>query len=266
MDDLIIQGGASVSTTSTMAIAGDLTATGTLTASAGTISLSGTGKSIAGAGALQFFALNVPGTITLARDQFISSNLNVAGSLLATAGTTTFNGTTTLSGTASLFNVTLPATRTLTMGTSSHMQIAGAVTSAGTFNTSSNFPNTVTYNGTGAPTLIFSNFYHLIASNGNVKTPSAGTTINGNFTIGAGTTFFGGTFSHSLSGNWANSGTFTPNTSTFTMTGNLDATMSGASTFNNLTINKGTSNNVTLLNNMTTLNLDVSVGKMFTGS
>jgi len=264
LDDLIISGGASVGTTSTMTVAGDLTATGTLTASAGTISLSGTGKTVAGTGAIQFFALSVPGAITLARDQSISSNLSVPGSFTASAGTTTFNGTTALSGTANLFNIAIPAT--LTMGTSSTLGIAGTVSNSGTFNATNNIPNTVNYNGTGAQALVLTAFSNLILSNGNTKTPTADLTINGNLTIGATTTFNASTFSYALAGNLTNSGTFTPGTSTFTMSGNSDATITGATTFNNFIVNKGVGNKVTLNNNVITLNIDVAAGSLRTGS
>ena len=266
LDDLIIGTGGSISTTSTMSIAGDLTATGTFTCSGGTIGLTGAGKILSGTGALQFFALNVSGTITTARNQSIASNLSVTGSLTGTANTTTFNGTSTLSGTANLFNVTVAGASSLTMGTGASLGIAGAVSSPGSFNPTSNVPNTVIYNSSGAQTLVFTTFHNLILSNGNVKTPSAATSINGDLTIGAGTVFTGVSYLHTLGGNWINNGTFTSSTSTFTFTGNSDATITGTTTFNNLTVNKGFANKVTLNNNVTALNLTMTAGRMFTGS
>ncbi len=266
LDDLIVGGGGSVSTASTMTIAGDLTATGTFTASAGTISLTGTSKNILGVGSLQFFALNIPGTISTARDQSISSNLSIAGSLTASAGTTTFNGTSTLSGTANLFSTTISAASSLTMGTSATLGIANTVTLSGTFDATSNVPNTVNYNGTGAQALVLTTFSNLIVSNGNTKTPPSGLTINGNFTIGAATTFDASTFSHTVGGNWTNAGTFTAGTSTVTFTGNTDVTLTGATTFNDLTINKGAANKLTLANNIVALNVDMNAGSMQTGT
>ncbi|MGE0590568.1 MAG: beta strand repeat-containing protein, partial [Cyclobacteriaceae bacterium] len=62
-DDLTIASG-SVSTSSSFVLAGNLITTGSLTASSGTISLTGSGKTLSGAGALQFSTLNVPGTIS----------------------------------------------------------------------------------------------------------------------------------------------------------------------------------------------------------
>jgi fibronectin-binding autotransporter adhesin len=62
-------------------------------------------------------------------------------------------------------------------------------------------------------------------------------TISGNVSIGSGTTFNASSFSHSVSGNWTNDGTFTGSTSTITL-GGPTTVISGSGThnFNNLTI------------------------------
>lgn len=64
-------------------------------------------------------------------------------------------------------------------------------------------------------------------------------TVNGNFTLGSGTTFSAASFSHSVKGGFANSGTFNGNTSTFTFNGTGAQVISGSSatTFTALTIN-----------------------------
>ncbi|MGE0590682.1 MAG: T9SS type A sorting domain-containing protein, partial [Cyclobacteriaceae bacterium] len=189
------------------------------------------------------------------------------GSFTASAGQVSFNGTSTFSGTANLFNVSLGGGNTLTMGTSAVLGIAGTVTSSGTFNPSTNVPNTVNYNGAGAQSTVFTTFNNLTLSNGNTKTPSAGLTVGGNLTIGAATTFAGGTFTHSVSGNWVNNGTFTASTSTVQFVGSTDTSLTGATTFNNLTINKGSAANVlTLANNISAANVAMTQGKMLTGS
>lgn len=268
LDDLTIASG-SVSTSSSFVLVGNLITTGTLTASGGTISMVGSGKTISGAGALQFSTLNVPGTISTAKNFSISSNFSVgaSGSFTASAGQVSFNGTSTFSGTANLFNVSLGGGNTLTMGTSAVLGIAGTVTSSGTFNPSTNVPNTVNYNGTGAQATVFTTFNNLTLSNGNTKTPSAGLTVGGDLTIGAGTTFTGGTFTHAVSGNWVNNGTFTSGTSTVQFTGSNDSHLTGATTFNNLTINKGSAANVlTLANNISAANVAMTQGKMLTGA
>ena len=60
-------------------------------------------------------------------------------------------------------------------------------------------------------------------------------TIGGNVTLSSGTSFDAGSFSHTLKGNWSNTGTFNAGTSTVTLNGASAQTMSG-STFNNLSV------------------------------
>ena len=62
--------------------------------------------------------------------------------------------------------------------------------------------------------------------------------MNGNFTLGSGTTFSAATFGHTVKGNFSNSGTFNASTSTFTLNGSSAQTIGGsnATTFNALTI------------------------------
>jgi fibronectin-binding autotransporter adhesin len=61
--------------------------------------------------------------------------------------------------------------------------------------------------------------------------------VNGNVTIGSNTIFNASSYSHTIAGNWSNSGTFTGATSTITFNGVLAQTLTGTTTFNNLTIN-----------------------------
>jgi hypothetical protein len=70
-------------------------------------------------------------------------------------------------------------------------------------------------------------------------TAAAALTVNGNFTLGSGSTFGAASFSHIVKGNFSNSGTFTGGTSTFTLNGTGTQTIGGSNstTFNNLTIN-----------------------------
>ncbi len=72
-------------------------------------------------------------------------------------------------------------------------------------------------------------------------TAAAAMTVNGDFTIGNGCTFGAGSYTHNLGGNFANNGTFTASTSTMNFTGAASTAISGSSTttFNDLTVNKG---------------------------
>ncbi len=86
-------------------------------------------------------------------------------------------------------------------------------------------------------------------------------------TIGSGATFAGSTFTHSLYGNWSNSGAFTANTSTIELLGSSNITITGATTFNVLTINKSSSaNTVTLNNNIQVATINMTNGRLLTGS
>src|SRR5262249_17429723 len=67
-------------------------------------------------------------------------------------------------------------------------------------------------------------------------TAAAAITVRGNAVLGASTTFNGGSFTHSVGGNWSNDGTFTGATSSITFSG-PGALLSGAgaNNFNNVT-------------------------------
>jgi hypothetical protein len=63
-------------------------------------------------------------------------------------------------------------------------------------------------------------------------------TIGGNVWLGASTTMNGGSYTHTVRGNWTNDGTFNASTGTISIAGTTSQTIGGASTttFNNLTI------------------------------
>jgi len=264
-DNLTISG--TVSTANNLTITGNLSVGGTLTCSGGTITLSGSAKTISGAGTIAFNALSVTGTVTTAVGFSIGVSLNVGGSLTASAGTATFSGSSTLNGAANLFNVTLNGT-SLQLSTSAVLGIAGTYTiTSGSLNTTSTTPNTVNFNGSGAQTVTGSSYNNLILSNGNTKTAGGAITVNGDFTIAASTTFNASSFTHTMTGNWTNSGSFTAATSTITFSGTADAAISGATTFNVLTINKSSaSNKVNLLSNVAVATVNMTNGSMNTGS
>ena len=262
-----IASGSAISTSASFAVSSDMTVTGSFTAASGTVTLSGSSKTIGGSGSLTFSSLNVSGSITTTRNFSVSSNVSVTGSLTATAGTVTFSGTSTLGGTANLFNVTLNGS-SLQLGSGSILGISGALAlTAGTFNVTSTTPNSVSYNSSGAQTITAATYHNLTLSGSGSKSAGGAITINGDLTINSGVTFSAGAFSHSLTGNFVNSGTFTAGSSTITFNGTGDASITGVTTFNSLTLNKSSSLNILALqNNITVASLTMTSGRMLTGS
>jgi hypothetical protein len=82
-------------------------------------------------------------------------------------------------------------------------------------------------------------------------TANAALTINGDVTLGTSTTFVGNSFTHTVAGNWTNSGTFTGNTSTINFSGtNAVISGTGNNNFNDIIIsgNGVTANSTTSMN------------------
>ena len=264
-DNLTVSG--TISSANTITVTGNLSVSGSFTTSAGAVIMSGTSRTISGAGTKTFSSLNITGTITTAVNLSINSALNVGGSFTASAGTITFTGASSLNGTANLFNVTLNGT-SLQLSTNAVLGIAGVYTvSAGTLNVTSTIPNTVNFNGSGAQNVNGGTYHHLTVSNGNTKTAAGAITTNGDLTISTGTTFSAGSFTHTINGNWSNAGTFTAGTSTITLTGGSGSSITGATTFNILTINKTAAATVVQLNNNISVpTLNMTTGSMQTGA
>ncbi|MDQ0639298.1 hypothetical protein QF042_002863 [Pedobacter sp. W3I1] len=264
-DNLTISG--TVSTTDALMITGNLSVSGSFTTSTGAITMSGTLKTISGAGTMSFGILSIAGSITSTANFTISSSLSVNGSLSATAGTATFTGTATLSGTANLFNTTINGT-SLQLSASSTLGIASALTiNSGILDVTSSAPNTVNFNGSGAQNINAITYNNLSLSNGNNKTAIAALTINNSLTIGAGTTFIPGGFTHSIYSNWNNFGTFTAGVSTIQFLGNQPTNITGATTFNILTVNNTTAaTSVILQSNVAAATVNMTLGTLLTGS
>ncbi|HLN99311.1 MAG TPA: CSLREA domain-containing protein, partial [Pyrinomonadaceae bacterium] len=187
-------------------------------------------------------------------------NFNNAGAAQALNGTNasqTFNnitvakGAQTLSGAGSLQTLTLNGTMLLTSGTFAagtltNIGVGGNWTNNGaTFTPAS---STVTFNSTTAAqnlngTAASQTFNNLtVSKTGQTLTGGGSTTtltLNGNFSITAGTFAAGTITTMNVAGNWANSGTFTPGASnTVIFNGNNNTqTLTGTTTFNNLTSN-----------------------------
>ncbi|SDF68010.1 hypothetical protein [Chitinophaga filiformis] len=264
-DNLTISGSVSVGTS--IIVTGNFAVGGTFNGLGGTVTMQGTSKTISGAGTISFGTLIISGTVSTAVSfSAINTSLDVSGSLTATAGTVTFTGTSTLNGTANLFNVTLNGT-SLQLSANSVLGIAGTFTvTAGTLNVTSTPPNTVNFNGTGAQTINALTYDRLVLSGGGTKTAAGAVTTN-YFTLSGSTTFAAGSFTHQVQNDFVNNGTFTAGSSTVSFTGANPSSITGATTFNILTLNKtATTTHVDINNNVQVATINMTSGTMNTGS
>jgi hypothetical protein len=171
---------------------------------------------------------------TAASQTFNSITVNKTAQTLAVGGNTStlnLNGTMTL--TSGTFNV----------GTAANVNVGGDWTNnGGTFTPGS---GTVTFNGGGAQnvngsaaTQTFNNF-GVNKSGGTLSGAGSTTTLNVNdLSITAGTFAAGTIATLNVAGNWANAGTFIAGSSTVVFNGNNNTqTLTGSTTFNNLTSN-----------------------------
>src|SRR5258706_284594 len=179
----------------------------------------------------------------------VGGNWTNNGTFTPGTGTVVFNGnnnTQTLAGNTTFNNLTLSHTGTGgvqgTIGTT--LSVAGNWTSNGIFTPNG---NTVNFNGAGAQTIsgsattqTFDNFTVNKAGGSTLSVAASTTTldINGNVTLTLGTFAAGTATTITVAGNWANTGTFTSGGGAVTFDGaNSTQTLSGNTTFNNLTIN-----------------------------
>jgi hypothetical protein len=198
---------------------------------------------------------------TVTYGNLILSNVTGAGSSTKTIGANiSIAGNLTVSNSAVFDMGTFNANRiggggTLTIMSGGTMKFSG---NSGGASASNNFPNnfstivlasagTVEYYG-ATQTLYSSPTYgNITITTAGTKTAGANIIMLGGLTINTAATFDAGTFSHTMGGNFSNSGTFTYGTSTVNFNGSAAQTINGstATTFYNLTINN-TSGGVTL--------------------
>ena len=230
----------------------------------------------------------------------IAGNLTVSAGVIFSGTTTlTLNGTThTNGGTLSGSTISVGPGGTLTnngtvsaasalSGTGSFTQVGTGILNMGgtaditAFNAGAS-GNTVNYTGAGQ-TVRPAVYHHLSLTGsgalvltgvstvkgnftltGTVNTVAAtGMTLGGSFSIGLGTSFDAGSFSHSVGGNFVNSGSFNPGTSTFTMNGASVQTIGGPA-FSTLAINNpagvSLSADVTVANSLALTTGALSIG------
>ena len=126
-------------------------------------------------------------------------------------------------------NITIASGATLTITSTNTLTVSGNWTNNGTFTPNT---STVNFNGAGAASISASNFYNVTFSGAGAKTATGALTIAGDVSIT--NNFTAGAFTHTVSGNWTNSGTFTATGSTIDFAGSVAKSI-GASNFNNVT-------------------------------
>jgi hypothetical protein len=214
---------------------------------------SATAQTVGGTFATAFNNLtiaNTASTVTLSANTSTTGNLSVSTGTFDlaafTANRVTAGGTLTVSNNATL---KIGGTNTFpTNYTTNTLVVASTVEYSGTNQTVANqtYGNLKVSSSSGAAAKTFpataltvvGNLSSVLGAGTSVSFTAASIiTVNGNVSLGASTTFNGGSYAHSIGGNWANSGTFNGNTGTVTFTGPGAAVSgSGAQNFNNLTV------------------------------
>jgi hypothetical protein len=220
---------------------------------AGTVEYAGPGAQTVGAanyGNLTLSGTRGTASITLAP----SGTIGIAGTFSPVASFTT--GMYVVTGSSVDFNG--PGTQTVPVFGYNNLTVSGARGTAnitfsptgtigilGTFTPSASFSggsfvtagSTIDFNGTGQTLPVFP--YHHLSSNGSgTKTVAGGLTINGDLTIGPGTTLDAASFNHVIKGSLSHNGILAAGTSTIEFAGTSPQTLSGSSIgFSGLTIN-----------------------------
>ncbi|MBR9861555.1 T9SS type A sorting domain-containing protein [bacterium] len=240
-----------IATAEDITVIGDFLVDGTFTATNNAVTMTGSGAVIEGSGTLTFNGLNVTGTISAAMDFSVTSNFAVSntGSFDASSGDVTFDGTSDLSGEATFYDISISSGNTLRMGSNSIMNIDNSFTNNGTFNTSSLIPSTVRYTKNGAQDIEAVSYYNLELSTGGTKSLTGSTTVSNDITINTGVTLSAGSNTLEVYRHWNNAGSFTQGTSDVQFRGSNTAIITGATTFNTITINKSSSDVLVSLEN-----------------
>ncbi len=187
-----------------------------------------------------------------------SSNFN--NITFSGAGVKTAQGVLSIAGNVDIVN-------NFTAGNFTHT-VGGNWTKNGTFVSAG---SSINFNGTTSGNIGSSNFNNIIFSGSGLKTATGVLSIDGNVSIT--NNFTAGSFTHTVSGNWSNSGTFNSIGSTINFNGSSSANI-GSSNFNNVIFSGSGTNtasgilniagNVTIDNNFTAGNFIHTVGQNWT--
>lgn len=236
INDITVNSGGTFSCTAAApwTINGNVQINGSATTNSGIYTLAGSNKTLSGTTAVSYAKITCNGTYTNNTTVAITNSLTIVGSW-------------TQGSAATLSISTTPANFTV-----------------GTFNASA-LGNTVVYSLAGVQNIRVpsdGSYGHLTTAGTGVKTLLGNMLVNGNATIGSGTTLDVSATIYSLSvgGNWSNSGTFTPRTGTtiFLGTGAQTISKTGGEIFNNLTFTNAGSK--TLLSAITASNVLINTG------
>jgi CSLREA domain-containing protein len=230
---------------STINVSGNWTNNGTFTPSTGTVVFNGANNTQTLVGNTTFNNLTINHTGT--------GNVTAVGSTVGATGLLRVQSGTFIIGAGTFNNVQIDSGQTLQGTNATTVNVSGNWTNnGGTFTTNG---NTVNFNGAGAQSIggtsttqTFDNFT-VNKTGGSTLSVAASTTtldINGNVTLTLGTFAAGTATAINVAGNWTNNATFTGGAGTVIFDGNNNTqTLSGTTTFNNLTINHTGTGNVT---------------------
>ena len=204
-------------------------------------------------------ALATTATFTSGGYVTTGSTINYNGAGVQTVNAFWYNNL-SISGARTTNNVTLASSDTIRVASTFSPTAAFA---SGAYVTTG---STVNFNGSGAQSIPSFRFNNLQTATGGTKTAGGALVIYGNMIVGASSTFDASSTIYTLYANWINNGTFTPTTSEIVFAGPSNSGISGATSFNNLTVNKSSSTiNVALNNSIQAANVSMATGSMGTG-
>ena len=175
-------------------------------------------------------------------------------------------------------NTALSGTGALSQGSNAVLNVGG--TSNISFITATASGNTVNFTG-GTQTVNNNAYVNLGLSGSGVKTLQSGTTsiagnltlsgtvstvavtalaIGGSVTIGSGTAFTAGAFTHNIGGDWTKDGTFTHGGGTINFNGSGQTIVGTSTTFNNVILGGGTSTKIFSVATIIVSNLTINSG------